>query len=50
MHTNAQASPSLTLGTFSEERAHAFADAEDPAEVVEEMRDQIIIEMVDILG
>ena len=50
MHTNAHASLSLTLSTFSEERADAFADAEDPAEVVEEMRDQIIIEMVDILG
>ena len=41
---------SLTLSTFSEERADAFADAEDPAEVVEEMMDQIIIETVDILG
>ena len=41
---------SLTLSTFSEERADAFADAEDPAEVVEEMMDQIIIEMVDVLG
>ena len=50
MHTNPHASLSLTLSSFSEERADAFADAEDPAEVVEEMRDQIIIEMVDILG
>ena len=48
MHTNAHASLSLTLS--SEERADVFADAEDPAEVVEEMMDQIIIEMVDILG
>ena len=50
MHTNAHASLGLTLSTFSEERDDAFADAEDPAEVVEKMMDQIIIEMVDILG